>query len=984
MKNHFKRLLSLVMALLMVAALLPVSALAEEITWTEVDTYEEFKAALDNGGNIRLTASFTGTDQYEVTKPAVIDFNGNTYTPYNGKFWGFMISSTVTLKDSSATGEGGMTVTAPKASTQQLIRVGGSGVLTIESGSYSIVQNYSASKASDSNGNALYSWGNTTVLGGTFTATGKITGDIRAVNNASSGKLTIKGGSFSANNTGDGAAYGIRIESNKSATITVPADANAVTITAHAANASAYGFENKGVLNIYSDKLNVTATTEASGTADKYAYGISNARTVNVSGGTFKAYATTEDATKTQAMGFNNTRVDTSVVGTGTISGGSFYASAPGNRGSGIVTAYANNLVITGDAEFSGTGRGFYAYRGTSTISGGTFSSANASYCVEITKDSNVTITDGDFNVTKEKHIRNAGTLSISGGTFNSIIKTISNSGTLTITGGNFVGTSGKGMVDVYSHLDTTKYSQKNDGSIVAAGTEAPRFSVTIGDTTTEYESVVSAIAAASADTTGNAKLTLLRDITLGASPATTTTMEIDLGGHTWLNYNNMNIDVGGLGTEKKITKIHNGTVINTGSSVPLAVKNGAMQLENLTVYGCSTMPVCYYAATGEYTADNYIKNCNLITNRYYVFSYRSESEAGQQDMDMLIENTNLINLYGKTGGGEIFFTGAKASTGKITLGENVNIYQLADTTNLARQANQTPAVVQPAYAEGYTLADRVDPQQYADVNAILAKIGEATGFQEGAYVYKQESVWTTAPSLYKTSTVEALEDTTVATIGDTEYASVTEALDAAEEGETVVLQKDINVNEDLIVIEDVTLNLNGKNVTAGSLTVFGALVDGNKGGKALIIADNFHVVGGYLPIYDSAKGGYRVFKYEVVNMGTRAAGENAAKFGFRLTLDNADGYALLATGESKLKLTASVSWTGTNNNKFDYPFKDATVKAYGEALVSDRTNATIVLTVSGLDILGENGTFTMTPNFATTVGMNAVGTSSTWTAANA
>ena len=82
--------------------------------------------------------------------------------------------------------------------------------------------------------------------------------------------------------------------------------------------------------------------------------------------------------------------------------------------------------------------------------------------------------------------------------------------------------------------------------------------------------------------------------------------------------------------------------------------------------------------------------------------------------------------------------------------------------------------------------------------------------------------------------------------------------------------------------------------------------------------------------------------------------------------------------------MTASVSWTGTNNNKFDYPFKDATVKAYGEALVSGRTNATIVLTVSGLDILGENGTFTMTPSFATTVGMNAVGTSSTWTAANA
>lgn len=978
MKNHFKRLLSLAMALLMVAALLPVSALAEEITWTEVDTFEEFQAAIANDCNIKLTGDITATGKVTLAKNIVIDFNGHTYHCYTGAFDSFYITGGHTImRDSSAEGKGGMSMVGDVSRGFQVIRVAGK--LTIENGNYTFSQ-----ESSTSNTTIVYTWGTTTILGGTFTATGSMGDSLRGVNNASAGKLTIKGGTFNVTNTGAGTAYGVRIESNANATVTIPEDANDINITVRAANASAYGFENKATLNIHSDKLNVNATTEASGTADKYAYGISNARTVNVSGGTFKAYATNKDATKVQAMGFNNTRVDSSVVGTGTISGGSFYGSAPGNRGAGIVTAYANNLVITGDVEFSGTGRGFYAYRGTSTISGGSFSSAHADYCVEITKDSNVTITDGDFNVTKEKHIRNAGTLSISGGTFKSIIKTISNTGTLTITGGNFVGASGKGMVDVYSHLDTTKYSQNDNGAVVAAGTVEPRFSVTIGDTITEYESVASAIAAASADTTGNAKLTLLRDITLGASPATTTTMEIDLGGHTWLNYNNLNIDVGGLGTEKKITKIHNGTVINAGTSVPIAVKNGAMQLENLTVYGCSTMPICYYAATGEYAADNYIKNCNLITNRYYVFSYRTTASAGQQDMDMLIENTNLINLYGKTGGGEIFYTGAKASTGKITLGENVNIYQLADTTTLAKQADQTPAVVQPVAAEGYTLAERVDAQQYADVNAILAKIGEATGYQEGAYVYKQESVWTTAPSLYKTSTVEALEDTTVATIGDTEYASVTEALDAAKEGETVVLQKDINVNEDLIVVEDVTLDLNGKNVTAGSLTVFGALVDGNKGGKALIIADNFHVIGGYLPIYDSANGGYRVFKYEVVNMGTRAAGENAAKFGFRLTLDNAEGYALLATGESKLKLTASVSWTGTNNNKFDYPFKDATVKAYGEALVSGRTNATIVLTVSGLDILGENGTFTMTPSFATTVGMNAVGTSSTWTAANA
>ena len=52
MKNHFKRLLSLVMALLMVAALLPVSALAEEITWIEVKTPDALQSAVKNGGYI--------------------------------------------------------------------------------------------------------------------------------------------------------------------------------------------------------------------------------------------------------------------------------------------------------------------------------------------------------------------------------------------------------------------------------------------------------------------------------------------------------------------------------------------------------------------------------------------------------------------------------------------------------------------------------------------------------------------------------------------------------------------------------------------------------------------------------------------------------------------------------------------------------------------------------------------------------------------
>ena len=987
MNRISKRLLSLVLALMMVATLLPMGAIqvfAEELTWTEVDTFEEFTAAIANDCNIKLTGDITATGKVQLAKNIVIDFNGHTYHCYADAFDSFYITAGhTTMRDSSAEGKGGMSMVGTASRGYQVIRVAGK--LTIENGSYSFSQ-----ETSTSNSSLIYSWGTITILGGTFTATGAMGDSLRAINNASSGKLTLKGGTFNVTNTGAGAAYGIRIESNKNATITVPADANAVTFTVRAANSSAFGIENKGVLNLYSDKLSISATTDVTGTADKYAYGINNFRTVDISGGSFKAYTTNKDASKTQAMGLNNTRIDSSTVGTGTISGGTFYGSAPGNRGAGIVTAYAKDLIITGDADISGTGRSFYAYRGTTTISGGSFSSEHASYGIEVTKDSNVTITGGTFSVNKEKHIRNAGTLSISGGTFKSILTTISSTGTLTITGGNFVGASGQGMLDIYAHLDTSKYSQNDNGTVVAAGTVAPRFSVTIGDTTTNYESVVSAITAASADTTGNAKLTLLRDITLGLTPATTTTMEIDLGGHTWLNYNGMNMDVGGLGTEKKITKIHNGIVINTGTSVPVAVKKGAMQLENLTVYGCSTMPVCYYAPTGDYTADNYIRNCNLITNRYYVFSYRSESEAGQQDMDMLIENTNLINLYGKTGGGEIFYTGAKASTGKITLGKNVNIYQLADTTNLARQAGQTTAVVQPVAAESCAIHDRVAPQQYGDVNAVLAKIGQITGFQDGAYVYKQESVWNTSPSLYKISTEHTFEDgacacgeTTVATIGDTKYQDLATALDAAAESQTVVLNGNVNTQDDLMVANNISLDLNGSELNAGSLTVYGNLIDGNIGGNALVKSDNFHIKGdAFLPVYDSASEGYRFYKYELVELGNKNVSENAIKFGFRLELDNEFGYSLLQdTANNKVTLNATISWTGDHSHTMNYPFKAATLASLAEALLEGKSNYAIALTITGTDLLGENGTVAFAPIFNTGCGLDVNGQGNTWTA---
>lgn len=76
-----KSILALLLAVLMVASLLPAAALADDI-WTEVDSAEMFSTALAAGGNIKLTGSFSVTDEvnWVVSKNVVLDLNGNSIT----------------------------------------------------------------------------------------------------------------------------------------------------------------------------------------------------------------------------------------------------------------------------------------------------------------------------------------------------------------------------------------------------------------------------------------------------------------------------------------------------------------------------------------------------------------------------------------------------------------------------------------------------------------------------------------------------------------------------------------------------------------------------------------------------------------------------------------------------------------------------------------------------------------------------------------
>lgn len=216
-----------------------------------------------------------------------------------------------------------------------------------------------------------------------------------------------------------------------------------------------------------------------------------------------------------------------------------------------------------------------------------------------------------------------------------------------------------------------------------------------------------------------------------------------------------------------------------------------------------------------------------------------------------------------------------------------------------------------------------------------------------------------------------------VAKIGETTYTDLSEALKA---GGHVVLLSDIDIAAHLTVRIGTTLDLNGHRLdTTGYLTVYGDIVDGDKGGEALITAKNLHIQGkdSFLPIYDTAAGGYRFYAYELENLGGKAAGENAAKFGIRLELVNVSGYTILANStDSRITLSAIVTW-GEEKLPLTHTFRASTLVNYAqqvnEKLAAGETVTTaIVLTVSGLDVLEEGEDLFMQPTITSNTTVSA------------
>lgn len=214
------------------------------------------------------------------------------------------------------------------------------------------------------------------------------------------------------------------------------------------------------------------------------------------------------------------------------------------------------------------------------------------------------------------------------------------------------------------------------------------------------------------------------------------------------------------------------------------------------------------------------------------------------------------------------------------------------------------------------------------------------------------------------------------------------QVLSSAESGTTVILTQDVTLIS-VSVWDGVVLDMNGYTLTTSYFTCFGAATDGTDGGNALVIANKgiyLATENEFMPIYDTAAGGYRFYKYELQNLGFKTVDSSTVKAGFRLTFTNTTGYNVLsATTDAALDTVALISWTGSMGVTH-YTFSDDTLRNYAALAAADiaqkgSTSKTVTLTLTGVDFLGEDPTVNFQPTVGTNTGMTAQGAASTWTA---
>lgn len=229
-----------------------------------------------------------------------------------------------------------------------------------------------------------------------------------------------------------------------------------------------------------------------------------------------------------------------------------------------------------------------------------------------------------------------------------------------------------------------------------------------------------------------------------------------------------------------------------------------------------------------------------------------------------------------------------------------------------------------------------------------------------------------------------------IAAIGGSNYSDLNEALADAEAqsgGQSPVevdLLVSMDAEGDVEIPAGVTLDLNGNQLTADSLTADGMVIDssadGNGGNGSLEVAINRLSVAStnpQMPVYDQANSCYRFFSYTVKQDANETKlSDTSVKVRFALRFANETAYDLLkkATNDgttadhSGMKFYVELKWGEEADQKKSFECNQAVINKYAQ--LEKQSRALLAFTVTGMDSLDEGATLSITPYFESTAGV--------------
>ncbi len=191
------------------------------------------------------------------------------------------------------------------------------------------------------------------------------------------------------------------------------------------------------------------------------------------------------------------------------------------------------------------------------------------------------------------------------------------------------------------------------------------------------------------------------------------------------------------------------------------------------------------------------------------------------------------------------------------------------------------------------------------------------------------------------------------------DFEALVASTNTATKGRTITLLKDVKVDDNLVLFDNRTVDLNGNvlEIPEVFLGLHGKVSDSSDGNGLLkIAADNATLAAGngqQIPIYDAENEGYRLFDFKMLT-NPQASSSSSAKIALWPTFTNESAYALLkASDTNNIKFTVTISWMGTYGKAsqgftFMQQYVDVVANGNGAGIIW------IVLNGLGTDLSGD------------------------------